>query len=184
MRLIRTKDIVRLRGQQADYMETRRLKAELRRLRKRRRPFYLTGAELNQILLWKFGGRVHGRRNSKSKNPESLVRAITGLALQIRHPDEDYQIELRIRLLTAMRGVSIMVASAILALSFPDEYAVIDFRVWRQLFGRRKYAFTVRDYVKYMRVMRGLARRLGWPVQEVDHAIWEYDRRKSKDTWP
>lgn len=69
--------------------------------------------------------------------------------------------------------------SAILALLFPKEYAVIDFRVWRQLFGKYQTTFSVADYKKYMREIRRLANELNWPVQEVDHAIWEYDRRNN-----
>jgi hypothetical protein len=76
--------------------------------------------------------------------------------------------------------VGVPVASAVLALVFPEEYAVIDFRGWRQLFDEEKTVFFTPDYKKYMREIRRLANELGWHAQEVDHAIWEYDRRNSK----
>jgi len=182
--LIKTARIVLLRGHEIDHVQTLRLKAKLRHLRKVRRPFYLTGAELGEILRWKFGQKARSGRYRREASMEDVIRNVTSVALTITHSDKDYELELRVSILCALREVSIMVASAILALAFPDEYAVIDFRVWRQLFGKRKYAFSISDYRKYMRVMRVLAEQLGWPVQEVDHAIWEYDRRKSRAPWP
>jgi hypothetical protein len=68
----------------------------------------------------------------------------------------------------------------VLAPIFPEQYAVIDFRVWRQIFDDAQTTFFIPDYRKYMREIRHLADELGWPVQEVDHAIWEYDRRTGK----
>jgi len=75
-----------------------------------------------------------------------------------------------------LNGVSIPVASAVLAIVFPEKYAVIDFRGWRQVFGEEKRTFSIRDYKKYLCAIHRLANELGWKVQEVDLAIWEYDR--------
>lgn len=69
-------------------------------------------------------------------------------------------------------------ASAILALVFPEQYAVIDFRGWRQIFGEAKRTFSVADYKRHLREVKRLAVKLGWLVQEIDLAIWEYDRSR------
>jgi thermostable 8-oxoguanine DNA glycosylase len=182
--MIRTRHIATLRGQQVDHVQTERLKAKLRRLRKHRRPLHLTAAELEEILRWKFGRRFNRKQYRRRANPERVIRSVTTLALTVTHADKDYELELRMRTLCVLRGVSTMVASAILALTFPNKYAVIDFRVWRQLFGQQKYTFSIADYKKYMHVMHRLSKQLHWPVQEVDHAIWEYDRRRSGAQWP
>lgn len=84
---------------------------------------------------------------------------------------------MRVGILCALRGVGVPVASAVLALAFPDEYAVIDFRGWRQVFGEDRRQFGVGDYKRYLGEVRRLARELEWPVQEVDLAIWHYDTR-------
>lgn len=85
--------------------------------------------------------------------------------------------ELRIGILCTLRGVGIPVASAVLALFFPNEYAVIDYRAWRQVFDEERTVFFMREYKQYMGEIRRLADELQWPAQEVDFAIWEYDRK-------
>ncbi|UCF78699.1 MAG: hypothetical protein JSW03_11605 [Candidatus Eiseniibacteriota bacterium] len=182
--MLRAQRIAHLRGQQIDYDETERLKAKLAKLQRRRQPFYLTSSEFEEILKWKLGRQINRQRERRSANTDETIRKVTGLALTITHPDQDYELELRTGILCTLRGVAVPVASAILALVFPEKYAVIDYRLWRQLFGQLKYVFSVADYKRYMRAMHPLARELNWPVQEVDHAIWEYDRRGAKGRWP
>ena len=169
-----------LRYAQIDHQETERLKAALADLRAKRSPMYLTLSELDPILDWKLGTQRNRSRRWWRLKTDDLIRDVTSLALNLRHPDAEYQLELRTGILTAVRGIGVSVASAILALVYPEEYAVIDYRVWRQLFGEEKTVFFIPDYRRYMKALFPLARELGWPVQEVDHAIWEYDRRLNK----
>jgi len=175
--MITAAQIVSYRTSADDYQETERLKTSLSCLRRERVPLYLTGAEFEQILTWKLRSQYGRQRERRKANTEDVVRAVTGLALTITHPDDEYETELRVATLCALRGVSVPVASAVLALVFPEKYAVIDFRGWRQVFGKEKAVFTIRDYCRYLRELRLLADQLRWPVQEVDLAIWEYDRK-------
>jgi len=175
--VITAKQIAPLYKQAADYEETERLKAKLAQLRRERQPLYLTATELEEILQWKLGQQIGRRRRIRAANTDEVIRAVTGLALTIQHPDKEYELELRTNILCTLRGISVPVASAILALVFPEEYAVIDFRVWRQLFGKQRTVFSIAAYKQYNRRIRSLAKELGWSMQEVDHAIWEYDRR-------
>ena len=105
-----------------------------------------------------------------------MIRTVTSAAFSVAHPDEEYGIELRVGILCALRGVGVPVASAVLALVFPEKYAVIDFRGWRQIFEEEKTTFSIPDYKKYLREVRRLADELVWSVQEVDLAIWGYDQ--------
>ncbi|MFQ6676032.1 MAG: hypothetical protein ACE5LH_06760 [Fidelibacterota bacterium] len=90
----------------------------------------------------------------------------------------EYELDLRRAILCSLRGVGEPVASAVLGLCFPEEYAVIDFRVWRELFNENRRVFSIPDHRRYMRRLRPLADEPGFPVQEVDHLLWKIDRRE------
>ncbi len=160
--------------------KTAQLKAKLARIRQERKPLYLTAAEFEDILEWKLAQQIGRQRHLRAGNTDELMRDVTALALSVTHADKEYELELRVNTLCVLRGVSVPVASAVLALMFPNEYAVIDFRVWRQLFGEEKSAFYTTDYKKYMDKIHQLADELDWPVQVVDHVIWLYDKQNSK----
>lgn len=78
----------------------------------------------------------------------------------------------------ALSRVGLATASAILALSFPEGYAVTDSWVWFKLFGKGKSSFSLQDYEHYLGCLRPLAEALGRPVQEVEYARWEWARRE------
>ena len=161
-----------------EWQKTDSLKAKLGHLRQQRCPLFLTETEFDEILRWKLRGQYRRQAHLRMGNTDEVIRQVTGLALTVSHVDEDCELQLRVSILSALRGVGVPVASAVLALVYPDEYAVVDFRVWRQLFGKEiGRAFLVSDYKRYMCKMRPLASELGWSVQEVDMAIWEYDRQ-------
>jgi hypothetical protein len=178
--MITAKEIAPFYKRAIDHDDTEELKTKFASLRRERQPLYLTAKEFEEILEWKLGQQIGRQRDLRAANTEEIIRAVTGLALTIAHPDKDYQLELRTDILCALRGVGVPVASAVLALVFPEEYAVIDFRNWRQLFDEDKTVFFTPEYKRYMEKIRVLANELGWAVQEVDHAIWEYDRQNGK----
>lgn len=174
--MIRADQLIPYKNLSSEYDLTERLKAQFARLRCERHPLYLTSEEFDEILRWKLRGQYGRQEERRKANTEDVVRTVTGAALSITHPDEDYETELRVGLLCCIRGVGVPVASAILALVFPEKYAVIDFRGWRQVFDEVRTTFSVSDYKRYLREIKRLAAELGWAAQEVDLAIWEYDR--------
>jgi hypothetical protein len=123
---------------------------------------YLDLNDFDRILRWKLRQQYRRQKSLRSKNTEKIIKKITALALNITHEDKDYELELRFKLLITLRGVEVPVASAILALCFPEQYAVIDFRGWRQVFGAEKRYFTLNDYKQYLKDIKGLATQLGW----------------------
>jgi|SRR5271157_1002543 len=161
-----------------DYKETEQLKEKFAQLRIERQPFYLTSEEFDEILKWKLGQQFGRQRDMRANNSDELIRAVTGLALTITHSDKEYELELRVGILCSLRGIGVPVASAVLALIFPKEYAVIDFRGWGQIFDEKKTDFSIPEYNKYLHEIHRLAIELGWDAQEVDHAIWEYDKKQ------
>ena len=159
-----------------DYDETVALKKKLAALRQTRTPFYLTKLEFEEILRWKLITQYNRQLAYRKTNTEEIIRSVTELALKITHEDKDYETELRVGILCAIRGVGVPVASAILALVYPEEYGVIDFRCWQQVFDYKKTTFTIPEYIRYLKELRKFKNELGWTVQEVDMAIWAFDK--------
>jgi len=176
--MITATELLDLRTSGDDYELTEQLKARFARLRNERRPMYLTGSEFDEVLRWKLRGQYWRLKKRLEGNTDEIIRGVTGLALDISHPDPEYEIELRVGVLCVLRGVGVPVASAVLALVYPEAYAVIDFRGWRQVFGKERTTFSIADYKAYLREIRRLALELRWLAQEVDLAIWEYDRTR------
>lgn len=178
--MISSRQIAPLRTASADYRATEELKAELAQARGNRHPFYLTTTEFEKILHWKLD-RQYGRgKELRRANTAQVIRTVSEAVFSVSHPDPVYLIELRLGLLCSLRGVGVPIASAVLALVYPTEYCVIDFRGWRQVFEQDRNQFSISDYKRYLARVRELSRELQWPVQEVDLAIWECDLRQSK----
>lgn len=171
--------IVDLRNIQEDFEGTERLKNMFQYLRNNRQPFFLNEDEFDNVLRWKLRGQYGRGKVIRAVNTDKIIRSVTGLALTITNDDYEYELELRLSILCSLRGVAVAVASAILALTYPERYAVIDFRVWRQLYDHehKNSTFSIVEYKQYMQKINKLAQELGWFPQEVDAAIWEYDRR-------
>jgi hypothetical protein len=179
--MITASQIQDLRRADSVYQNTSSLINRIAKLKSERRPFFLTACEFDDILKWKLKGQYGRQEEYRAMNSDEVIRAVTGLALAITHENEDYELELRVNILCSLRGVAVPVASAVLTLVYPTQYAVIDFRNWRQIFGERKNGFSIHDYKQYMEQMRRLANELNWTVQEVDLAIQEYDYRHDGD---
>lgn len=171
-------NILKLYREKADiYEETEKLKDYFNKIKKTRIPFLLDLEDFEKILKWKLTGQYFRQKKIRDeKIKEEHIKKITSLALNISHEDKDYELELRINILRIIPGVGIGVASAILALCFPEKYAVIDYRGWRQIFSEEKRNFSLNEYKKYLREIKKLADELEWSPQEVDLAIWAYDK--------
>jgi len=90
----------------------------------------------------------------------------------------------RLELLTSLEGVSVPTASAILTLTDPRRYGVIDVRVWQLLFRLRSVdrnprgvGFRFADWAHYLMKLRHHAKRLGVSVRRVEHSLFLYHQR-------
>lgn len=178
--MIKADDIRHLRTASPDYAETEALKAEFRKRRKERSPFFLTAEELDRVFRWKLRSQYGRPERHRARNSDAAYRAVTEAAFKIVESDLAYECTVRLGLLVSLPGVGVPVASAVLALTDPHRYCVIDFRGWRSVFGEDRRAFSITDYLRYRTELARIAADLGWPVQEADLAIWEYDRRRSQ----
>jgi len=176
--MIKAHDLQRLRTASPDYAETEALKAEFRERRLGRTPFFLTGAELDRVFQWKLRGQYGRQSARRMRNSEDAYHAVTEAVFKVVNPQFEYECMIRLGLLSVLPGVGVPVASAVLALTEPQQYCVVDFRGWRTVFGEERQSFSIADYLRYGAEVARLAADLGWPVQEADLAIWEYDRRR------
>ncbi len=175
--MIQSKQLILYKTASPDFYETQRLISHFAGLRRTRRPLYLTEKDFERILHWKLRRQYYRQKDFRAINTPSIIHLITKAALSLQHNDREYETELQLKILSSIRGVGIPVASAILTLVFPEKYAVIDFRGWRQVFGEGKTTFTISEYKKYLHEIHRMAIELGWTPQEVDLAIWAYDQQ-------
>lgn len=148
--------------------------ALIRRLAHVRRAGRFTRAEFLAMCRWKSPrARRHYERNTAAS-----IRRASAAALAAR--DERQRIER----LTALRGVSVATASAILTLIDPTRYGVLDIRCWQLLFSirsvsgnRRGRAFTLRQWVQYLTRLRGHARALGVSARTIEYTLFHCHRR-------
>ena len=89
----------------------------------------------------------------------------------------------RLELLTGLRGVSVPTASAILTLTNPQRYGVIDIRVWQLLYALRSVGenpmgqgFTFSHWRLYLQILRRHAKRLKVPVRLIELTLFTFHR--------
>ena len=156
---------------------TEKLKRDFGRLRQERRPFFLEASEFDNILDWKLGSQYGRVSRHRKLLLDTSIPIVTHAAFDVRAAERGDTLKIRTGILTSLPIVGVPVASAILALVMPEEYGVIDFRGWRQVFGDKRPNFSIPGYLRYMQQVWRLADELSWMPQEVEHAIWYHDRQ-------
>ena len=169
--------ILSLLQQADDASLTKEIISKIDQLKKDRIEFYLTLSELEAIFKWKLRTQYVRQKLHRENNTEDNIRLITKTAFAIYHPDKNIEIALKLKTLSLIYGVGIPVAASILTLCFPEEYSVIDFRNWRQIFKQKekKSSYTINEYIKYLEIIKGLAEKYSFTTQEIDLAIWQKD---------
>ncbi len=160
-----------------DYEETKRLIAKLEGLKRTRTPFYLSFDDFDEILHWKLRRQYSRQKRNFQLNTDESVRKITTSAFSVSGADDRDTIRFLLKALVVLHGVQIPVASAIMTLCFPEKYCVIDFRGWRQVYGKvKKYGnYSIREYFDYWSKITYVALKFGVTPQEVDMALWQLD---------
>ena len=149
----------------------------MRRLRHVRVDRGLSRREFLEICSWKSPRSIrHCRRNS-AESVKSVVRQAFASRSERR----------RMELLTSLHGVSVPTASAILTLTNPRRYGVIDIRVWQLLFrlgsvnrNPRGQGFRFDHWDEYLKILRHHARRLGVSVRLVELSLFKFHRHHER----
>lgn len=111
------------------------------------------------------------------QNSEEEIVAITRLAL--KQKDDN----LKIHILTALKGVNYPSASAILMFYEPLYYPVIDIRVWKQLYKNnlvfenpRGQNFSLSQWSKYLDVIRKIGHHYNLTARQVEKRLFDFDK--------
>ena len=135
---------------------------------------FLTKDQAMKILKWKSPRPL--KHYDKNSNEE--FRQITKLAFNQK--DE----KIKIHILTALTGVNYPTASALLMFYDRTKYPIIDIRVWKQLYknglvteNEKGQSFTLEQWIKYLNVIRQLAKENKLIVRQVEKRLFDYDRK-------
>lgn len=93
----------------------------------------------------------------------------------------------KMELLISLKGVGIPTASAILTLTNPNDYGVIDIRVWQQLYfygavaGRPSgVGFSCENWLTYLRTLRFWAGKFNVTARDVEVVLFEDHRARQQ----
>ena len=156
--------------------ETQNLIDELRRDERSRGR--LTKDKLIRIDEWKTPTLRNQHRILQ--NSEEEVIKISEYAFSTT--DEEKKIEV----LTKLKGVGIPVASAILMLTDPSNYGVIDRRAWEVLslysdeLVKSKKSFSSKDWVTYLKILRELAQEFEVIPRDIERTLYLYHEEYMK----
>lgn len=135
---------------------------------------YLTKPELIKICRWKSARAIrHIRRNSAAS-----IRETSSEAFRTRGEQK------KLSLLTSLYGVSIPMASAILMLTNPSRYGVIDIRVWQLLFKMGSVSsnpngtgFDFEQWYRFLMIIRYFARKYKVNARDVERTLFNVHSR-------
>jgi hypothetical protein len=169
-----SEDLVAISINSSDFAETQELKKRIQSAVFSRNPAYLNATELDQIIAWKLDSQYPRSKALRSLNSDNVVVPVTRACLEVATHDSLYSLELKIRILSTLRGVATPLASAVLALLEPDKYAVIDTILWEFFTGQEKQAFSATEYQIFLARIEDLSKVTGLSMQETEHALWIY----------
>jgi hypothetical protein len=165
--------------QDKDWVETEQLKKDIKAQIARNSSAELSLDLFNRIASWKLGRQEGRTRRFRTKVTNDFVRKITNCAFSLVHADRESLTRVRLNVIQGIQGVGMGIASAVLALTFPEQYGVIDDRVWKVIYAEDKESFSLSDYHKYLDDLLAGATQLNWLPQELDFFAWKLGEYRS-----
>jgi hypothetical protein len=136
-------------------------------------------SDVNAIIRWKKLQPLRRRIEQASTEPEKQ------LALALAQPeDED-----RLRILCRIPGFGPVLACAVLTLTWPESYGILDNPSWRALgvlgfdLPPRPYSgggFSVADALQYQQILRIIGRATSKPPVQVATALSAFSRARNR----
>jgi hypothetical protein len=151
--------------------EDERTASLVRELRHVRRSGQFSKPEFLAMCRWK-SPRAIGRCQA---NSAQLIREVSRRVFLTKAEAQ------RLELLTSLAGVGIPTASAILTLTDPRRYGVIDIRAWQELYRLGAVqdraggqGFRTEHWLQYLGILRQQARALGASVRQVEYSLFAF----------
>lgn len=135
--------------------------------------------DLIKIIKWKFQDRLLGRQKRILRLledvEESFIEEITKLAFKTKDDD------IRLRLLSSIKGVGNALGSVILTFHDPLNYGVLDIHAWRGLFGKEpnNVFSNNKQAIKFFNKLREISSETGLSCRDVEKAIFKKDSDES-----
>jgi hypothetical protein len=141
----------------------------IRRISAARKRGYLTKPELVRVCMWKSARAIRHIRRNSAYAVVKATRAAFGTRSEQR----------RLAHLTSLHGVSIPMASAILMLTNPVRYGVIDIRVWQLLFrtgavdtNADGVGFNFKEWYRFLIIIRYFAGKYNVKSRDVERTLF------------
>jgi hypothetical protein len=157
-----------------EYKHTQELIDLLRPVRQRK---YMTKGELVQVCRWK-SARVIQKVKA---NSQYLVRSKTATAFETRSERQ------KLIALTDLHGVSVPMASAVLMLTNPRRYGVIDIRVWELMYKLgvmstlpKGVGFRFNHWYRYLMILRYFAKKHHVRARDIERTLFEVHKKYQK----
>lgn len=112
------------------------------------------------IIDWKLMEQVGRAEKIKQASPEPLIQAITQCYLQVQHPDPILDIKIKMNVLLSIPWIGIGIASSLMSLHRPDNYAGLEQNSWNALFQKNKKSLSIKEYLEYLKRVRELAEQM------------------------
>ena len=126
--------------------------------------------DFDDIIEWKAPGRI---RHLIKQNTDGEIADALELAVAAKKERSS------VAVLTGLSGVSVPVASALLAMLRPSRATIIDYRALRSVgCSRASTSVNIPLYLQYVRFCRKVARAAGVDLRTLDRALWQYDKER------
>ncbi len=156
-----------------DFESLESLRGEYSRKLSLRKEKYLDAKEFEQIICWKLDTQAHRSKQLRLANIDGLVVPITKAYFNLKSENFEYETEIKIKLLTSLKGVGTPLASAVMAITEPQKYCIVDSVLWEFIFHQEKSSFTTNDYLKFHKVISELSQRLDKDLQRAEFTLWK-----------
>ena len=123
------------------------------------------------IVIWK-------SNRTKTKIKQGLAAAGLSVETLMRSVSQADGPSAKVEALLRIHGIGLPMASAILAICYPGEFTVLDYRAWNSLQELdvpelpAKPPHNVPTYLQYCQMCRDLAEKLGLSLRDLDRALW------------